>query len=86
MPGSLCSATASSSGDHHTALPPITGQSRWLYRPSLRAHHARQTGEKKQASADWIDSRHVFTRPDGHPIEPATLTRHFNAPGEVTLG
>lgn len=24
-------------------------------------------------------SGHVFTRPDGHPIEPATLTRHFNA-------
>lgn len=32
-----------------------------------------------QAGADWIDSDHVFTRPDGYPIEPATLTRHFNA-------
>lgn len=38
-----------------------------------------QTGDKKQAGAEWIDSGHVFTRPDGHPIEPATLTRHFNA-------
>lgn len=27
----------------------------------------------------WQDSGYVFTRPDGHPIEPATLTRHFNA-------
>jgi integrase len=26
-----------------------------------------------------VDSDLVFTRPDGHPIEPATLTRHFNA-------
>ncbi|MDH6134467.1 integrase [Kitasatospora sp. MAA4] len=26
-----------------------------------------------------MDNGHVFTRPDGHPIEPATLTRHFNA-------
>ncbi len=26
-----------------------------------------------------MDSGHVFTRLDGHPIEPATLTRHFNA-------
>ncbi|TKA06362.1 hypothetical protein FCI23_32310 [Actinacidiphila oryziradicis] len=24
-------------------------------------------------------SGYVFTRPDGHSIEPATLTRHFNA-------
>ncbi|KPI05075.1 integrase family protein [Actinobacteria bacterium OK006] len=46
---------------------------------SLRAHHARQTEERQQAGTDWIDSGDVFTRPNGHPIEPATLTRHFNA-------
>ncbi|OKI00523.1 integrase [Streptomyces sp. CB02056] len=26
-----------------------------------------------------MDNDLVFTRTDGHPIEPATLTRHFNA-------
>ncbi|MGC0313248.1 integrase [Kitasatospora acidiphila] len=26
-----------------------------------------------------MDNGLVFTRPDGHPIEPATLTRHFDA-------
>jgi integrase len=46
---------------------------------SLRAHRDQQTQEKEKAGAGWVDSRHVFTRPDGHPIEPATLTRHFNA-------
>lgn len=46
---------------------------------SLREHRARQAWEKQQASAQWVDNDFVFTRPDGHPIEPATLTRHFNA-------
>jgi integrase len=46
---------------------------------SLRAHRARQAQEKEEASTRWQASGHVFTRPDGHPIEPATLTRHFNA-------
>ncbi|MGW1157845.1 tyrosine-type recombinase/integrase [Streptomyces sp. NPDC002513] len=46
---------------------------------SLRAHRARQAQEKEEAGSRWQDSSHVFTRPDGHPIEPATLTRHFNA-------
>ncbi|WP_374116168.1 transposase [Streptomyces sp. CoH27] len=35
-PGSPCSAIAFSSADHHTALPPITGQSLWLDRPRNR--------------------------------------------------
>jgi integrase len=26
-----------------------------------------------------VDNGLVFTRPDGHPIEPSTLTRHCNA-------
>ncbi|MEV6738569.1 site-specific integrase [Streptomyces sp. NPDC051104] len=46
---------------------------------SLRAHRARQAKEKEQASPNWQASGHVFTRPGGHPIEPATLTRHFHA-------
>ncbi|PYC64933.1 site-specific integrase, partial [Streptomyces tateyamensis] len=46
---------------------------------SLRAHRDRQAREKQQADAEWMDNGLVFTRPDGHPIEPATLTRHFNA-------
>lgn len=29
--------------------------------------------------SDWHDTGHAFTRPDGHLIEPATLTRQFNA-------
>ncbi|MGW1257529.1 tyrosine-type recombinase/integrase [Streptomyces sp. NPDC002513] len=46
---------------------------------SLRAHHAQQEPqETEQAGAGWRASGYVFTRPDGHPIEPATLTRHFN--------
>ncbi|WP_372496740.1 tyrosine-type recombinase/integrase [Streptomyces shenzhenensis] len=30
-------------------------------------------------SPNWQPSGHVFTRPGGHPIDPATLTRHFHA-------
>ncbi|QMU70141.1 site-specific integrase [Streptacidiphilus sp. P02-A3a] len=46
---------------------------------SLRAHRARQAGERERAGSEWHGSGYVFTRTDGHPIEPATLTRHFNA-------
>jgi integrase len=46
---------------------------------SLRAHREHQAQEKEKAGSDWQGSGHVFTRPDGHPIEPATLTRRFNA-------
>ncbi|MFI6406703.1 tyrosine-type recombinase/integrase [Streptomyces sp. NPDC050548] len=46
---------------------------------SLRAHRQDQAEEKEEAGSDWQGGGHVFTRSDGHPIEPATLTRHFNA-------
>ncbi|WP_035805830.1 tyrosine-type recombinase/integrase [Kitasatospora mediocidica] len=46
---------------------------------SLRDHRDKQTRERKKAGRNWKESGHVFTRPDGHPIEPATLTRHFKA-------
>ncbi|MER8114772.1 site-specific integrase [Streptomyces sp. NPDC094031] len=45
---------------------------------SLRTHHERQAQERDRAGSLRQGSGHVFTRPDGHPIEPATLTRHFN--------
>ncbi|WP_052269712.1 tyrosine-type recombinase/integrase [Streptomyces sp. MUSC 125] len=47
----------------------------------IRAHRDQQAQEKEKEKAGrgWVESGHVFTRPDGHPIEPATLTRHFNA-------
>jgi integrase len=44
----------------------------------------RQAGEQERAGSDWQGSGYVFTRPDGHPIEPTTLTRHFNALLRVT--
>ncbi|KOV57494.1 tyrosine-type recombinase/integrase [Streptomyces sp. MMG1121] len=46
---------------------------------SLRAHRERQARERDRTGSVRQGSGHVFTRPDGHPIEPATLTRHFNA-------
>jgi integrase len=45
---------------------------------SLRYHRDRQAREREAAGAGWKDSGYVFTRPDGSPIEGATLTRHFN--------
>jgi integrase len=38
---------------------------------SRRAHRARHAQEKEDAGSRWQGSGHVFTRPDGHPIEPA---------------
>ncbi|SOB84484.1 tyrosine-type recombinase/integrase [Streptomyces sp. 1331.2] len=46
---------------------------------SLHEHRDRQAREKQQAGAEWADNGLIFTRSDGHPIEPSTLTRHFNA-------
>ncbi|MFJ8795036.1 tyrosine-type recombinase/integrase [Streptomyces sp. NPDC102462] len=45
---------------------------------SLEQHLKRQRQEREAAGAGWKDSGYVFTRPDGAPIEGATLTRHFN--------
>jgi integrase len=46
---------------------------------SLRGHRELQAGEIEQTGSAWQGSGYVFTRPDGHPIEPATLNRHFKA-------
>ncbi|MET8558609.1 tyrosine-type recombinase/integrase [Streptomyces sp. NPDC004959] len=45
---------------------------------SLEQHRDRQLKERKAAGTGWKDNGYVFTRPDGAPIEGATLTRHFD--------
>ncbi|MER7708414.1 site-specific integrase [Kitasatospora sp. NPDC097605] len=68
-----------------TALPTKTQSSeRRIALPgeclhSLRDHRDQQARERDTAGKMWSDSGYVFTRPDGSPIEGATLTRHFNA-------
>jgi integrase len=46
---------------------------------SLEQHRDRQHQEREAAGKNWQDSGYVFTRPNGAPIEGATLTRHFTA-------
>jgi integrase len=68
-----------------TALPTKTQSSERriaLPTPCLRSledHRDRQRQERETAGTGWKASGYVFTRPDGSPIEGATLTRHFNA-------
>ncbi|WP_316741010.1 site-specific integrase [Streptomyces sp. MK7] len=67
-----------------TALPTKTQSSeRRIALPtpclrSLEQHRIRQRHERDAAGGGWKDSGYVFTRPNGDPIEGATLTRHFN--------
>ncbi|WP_329138319.1 site-specific integrase [Streptomyces sp. NBC_01476] len=67
-----------------TALPTKTESSeRRIALPteclrSLEQHRERQRQERAAAGTGWKASGYVFTRPDGSPIEGATLTRHFN--------
>lgn len=46
---------------------------------SLEHHRDQQRQEREAAGKDWQNSGHVFTRPDGAPIEGATLTRQSAA-------
>ncbi|MEU8934934.1 site-specific integrase [Streptomyces sp. NPDC048409] len=46
---------------------------------ALRDHRKQQAQEKEETGSDWHDTGHVFTRPDGHLIELATLTKQLNA-------
>jgi integrase len=68
-----------------TALPTKTQSSeRRIALPtpclrSLEQHRNLQRQEREAAGAGWKDSGYVFTRPNGAPIEGATLTRHFNS-------
>ena len=64
--------TKTHSSERRIALP-----TECLY--SLAQHRDRQAQEREAAGAGWKASGYVFTRPDGNPIEGATLTRHFNA-------
>ncbi|MBV6697365.1 site-specific integrase [Kitasatospora aureofaciens] len=66
-----------------TALPTKTQSSERRSAPtpcprSLQRHRDQQRQEREAAGADWQHSGYVFTRPNGAPIEGATLTRHFN--------
>ncbi|MFG2882589.1 tyrosine-type recombinase/integrase [Streptomyces sp. NPDC048297] len=67
-----------------TALPTKTQSSeRRIALPtpclrSLEQHRNLQRQEREAAGAGWKDSGYIFTRPNGAPIEGATLTRHFN--------
>jgi integrase len=67
-----------------TALPTKTQSSeRRIALPtpclrSLEQHRERQRQEREAAGTGWKASGYIFTRPDGNPIEGATLTRHFN--------
>ncbi|MFD4532916.1 hypothetical protein ACFWNL_13830 [Kitasatospora sp. NPDC058397] len=45
----------------------------------MRDHLDQQAQEREKAGENWKESGHVFTPPDGHPIEPATFTRHLKA-------
>ncbi|MGW7041252.1 tyrosine-type recombinase/integrase [Streptomyces avermitilis] len=68
-----------------TALPTKTHSSERriaLPTPCLRSiqqHRSRQRQEREAAGKGWQVSGYVFTRPNGAPIEGATLTRHFNS-------
>ncbi|MEW1640155.1 tyrosine-type recombinase/integrase [Streptomyces sp. NPDC093801] len=68
-----------------TALPTKTHSSERriaLPTPCLRSltlHRDKQRQEREAAGDAWQNSGYVFTRPDGAPIEGATLTRHFTA-------
>ncbi|MFJ1611816.1 tyrosine-type recombinase/integrase [Streptomyces sp. NPDC088249] len=43
----------------------------------LEQHHNQQRQEREAAGESWQDSGYIFARPNGAPIEGATLTRHF---------
>jgi integrase len=43
----------------------------------LRAHRERQIREKAAFYGDWEDSCHVFTKREGSPLHPRTLSQAF---------
>jgi integrase len=46
---------------------------------ALREHRRRQLEERLEWGEAWTDSGLVFTREDGKPLDPAFVTRHFQA-------
>lgn len=46
---------------------------------SLKVHHEEQQHERDTAGTTWQHNGHVFTTPQGRPIDPTNLTRTFTA-------
>ncbi|MFD5573990.1 tyrosine-type recombinase/integrase [Streptomyces cadmiisoli] len=44
---------------------------------SLKHHHEQQQHEREAAGTTWQHNGHVFTTPQGRPIDPTNLTRTF---------
>ncbi|MFE3856025.1 tyrosine-type recombinase/integrase [Streptomyces griseorubiginosus] len=44
---------------------------------SLKHHHEQQQREREAAGTTWQHNGHVFTTPQGRPIDPTNLTRAF---------
>jgi integrase len=44
---------------------------------ALKTHRARQASERLAWGSAWIDNGLVFTREDGSPLRPASITRQF---------
>jgi integrase len=44
---------------------------------SLKLHREQQQAERDGAGDEWQESGHVFTTPQGRPIDPTNLTRTF---------
>ncbi|SCG00176.1 Phage integrase family protein [Streptomyces sp. MnatMP-M17] len=44
---------------------------------SLKLHHEQQQYEREAAGTRWQDKGHVFTTPQGRPIDPTNLARSF---------
>lgn len=42
-----------------------------------RAHRARRKRDRLAAGASWQESGHMFTRPDGQPLNPDYISRRF---------
>jgi integrase len=45
---------------------------------ALRAWRRRQKEERLAAGQAWIDSGRVFTKPTGEPLDPRTVSQHFD--------
>ena len=43
----------------------------------LKAEAARQLSDQHEEGDAWLDSGYVFTREDGHELDPEDVTRHF---------
>ncbi len=44
---------------------------------ALLSHRLRQEQQREEWGAAWVDSPHVFTKEDGSPLHPETVTKRF---------